>query len=291
MTPLSIIMRIKFHLLVLTAVISSGLAKAQTDSTSNDITFGQYLLLTGQYEIAVLEFERIHFLHPETAGIQKALVETHRLKGNHERSRTYAKTFSLQPRMEKQEAAYFKKEIILNSLLLKDFVWIPSLLAEIRIAYADEPELLVYADNMSLGLSILNAKSKKETYHIHLPGLENMHDATLAQALIDWKEHPRKSPFVAGALSTILPGSGKVYAGKWKDGLVSLLFVGANAYSSYRGFSNAGIQSPYGWLFGGLAVGFYTGGIYGAQKAAKIYNHEVEAKIKADVYNRLLLFR
>ena len=284
-------MRTSILLYFLAATFWSTDVLAQAAPIKNDISFGQYLILTGQYELAVLEFERLYFLNPETEGIQHALIETHRTNGNYKRALTYAHTFSLQPSLNKQEAAYFKKEIILNALLLKDLVWIPSALAEIRIAYENEPEMLVYADNMSLGMSILNAKSKNETYHIHLPGIENQHDATLVQALNDWHQQARKSPFVAGAMSTILPGSGKVYAGKWKDGLVSLLFVGANAHSSYRGFRSVGVRSPYGWLFGGLAFGFYAGGIYGAQKAAKIYNHELETKIKADVYSRLLLYR
>jgi TM2 domain-containing membrane protein YozV len=164
-------------------------------------------------------------------------------------------------------------------------------LADIRLSYANDFEMLRYADNVSLGLSIVSAKSKTEMHHLHIAGMEGHHDAALVQALNYWKEHPRKSPFVAGTLSTILPGAGKVYAGRWKDGLVSLLFVGANAYSAYRGFSSGGIQSPYGWLFGGLSAGFYIGGIYGSQKAARIYNHTLEAKIKSDVYSRLLLFR
>lgn len=284
-------MRTSILFYFLAATFWSTGVMAQAAPIKNDISFGQYLILTGQYELAVLEFERIYFLHPETEGIQHHLIETHRSNGGYARALAYAHTFSLQPHLNKQEAAYFKKEIILNALLLKDFVWIPSVLANIRITYENEPEMLVYADNLSLGMSILNAKSKNETHHIHLPGLENQHDAILVRALNDWHEQPRKSPFAAGAMSIFIPGSGKVYAGKWKDGLVSLLFVGANAYSSYRGFSNAGIRSPYGWLFGGLALGFYSGGIYGAQKAAKIYNHELEAKIKADVYTRLLLYR
>jgi hypothetical protein len=284
-------MHIKVISILLLSLLSVFFAKAQEDPKSSDMAFGQYLLLTGQYELAVLEFERLYFQKSEAAGLKNALVETHRLSGNYDRARKYAQGFSLQRDLSNLEAQHFKKEIILNSLLMKDFVWIPSVLAEIRITSDNDLEILKYVDNMSLGLSILNAKSKWETYHLHISGMEKHHDGLLAQALTDWQESPRKSPFVAGALSTFLPGAGKAYAGRWKDGLVSLLFVGANAYSSYRGFSNGGIRSPYGWLFGGLTAGFYLGGIYGSQKAARIYNHELEAKIKSDVYTRLLLFR
>jgi hypothetical protein len=290
-TPLNITMRIKALLIYSFFIGSFFSSSAQSDSTSKDLSFGQYLLLTGQYQLASLEFERLFFTNPETPGLKASLVETNRLNGSYDRARNYAKSFSLSPQNTAFESNFFKKEMILNSLLMKDLVWIPSILADIRMTASSDFDMLRYADNMSLGLSILTAPSKNVTYHLHIAGMENQHDEALQQALRDWKESPRKSPWVAGTLSTIIPGAGKVYAGKWKDGLVSLLFVGANAYTSYRGFSSGGIRSPYGWLFGGLSAGFYIGNIYGSQKAARIYNHEMESKIKTDVYSRLLLLR
>lgn len=266
-------------------------SSAQSDSTTTELSFGQYLLLTGQYQLATLEFERLYFAQPGTPGVKAALVEANRMNGSYERARMYAKTFSLLPQKNTEETHLFKKEMVLNSLLMKDLVWIPSILADIRMTAASDFEMLRYADNMSLGLSILNAPNKNTHFHVHIPGMESQHDEVLVQALRDWTESPRKSPLLAGTLSTFIPGAGKAYAGKWKDGLVSLLFVGANAYTSYRGFSSAGIRSPYGWLFGGLSAGFYLGNIYGSQKAARIYNHELESKIKTDVYSRLLLLR
>lgn len=272
----------------------SGMAlvsSAQIDSTAKGLSFGQYLVLTGQYHLATLEFERLYFVAPQMPGVQAALVETNRMNGSYDRARSYAKTFSLLPQNSTEEIHLFKKEMILNSLLLRDLVWIPSILADIRMTAASDFDMLRYADNMSLGLSILSAPNKSTHYHLHIPGMESQHDEVLVQALRDWTESPRKSPLIAGALSTFIPGAGKVYAGKWKDGLVSLLFVGANAYTAYRGFSSTGIRSPYGWLFGGLSAGFYIGNIYGSQKAARIYNHELESKIKANVYSRLVQLR
>jgi TM2 domain-containing membrane protein YozV len=283
-------MRIKTYLLLALLTGLGLVSSAQSDSTKG-LSFGQYLLLTGQYQLATLEFERLYYVSPQTPGMQAALVETNRMNGSYDRARSYAKTFSLLPQNSTEETNRFKKEMILNSLLLRDLVWIPSILADIRLTAASDFEMLRYADNMSLGLSILNSPNKNTHYHLHIAGMESQHDQVLVQALRDWTESPRKSPLLAGALSTFIPGAGKVYAGKWKDGLVSLLFVGANAYTSYRGFSSVGIRSPYGWLFGGLSAGFYLGNIYGSQKAARIYNHQLESKIKANVYSHLLLLR
>ncbi len=284
-------MRIKHYILIALFLGCSKASSAQSDTTAQSLSFGQYLMLTGQYQLATLEFERLYFENPGTPGLKPALVEVNRMNAAYDRARNYAKRFSTLPENSLEETHLFKKEMILNSLLLRDMVWIPSILADIRLTTASDFDMLRYADNMSLGLSILNAPNRSTNYHLHIPGMESQHDEVLVQALRDWTESPRKSPLLAGTLSTIIPGAGKVYAGKWKDGLVSLLFVGANAYTSYRGFSSGGIRSPYGWLFGGLSAGFYLGNIYGSQKAARIYNHELESKIKSNVYSRLLLLR
>ena len=81
-----------------------------------------------------------------------------------------------------------------------------------------------------------------------------------------------KSRFLAGSLSAIIPGMGKVYSGRWKDGIISLLFVAGTGYQAYRAFNDKGIESVYGWIMGSLSLGFYIGNIYGSAKAARLYN-------------------
>ena len=46
----------------------------------------------------------------------------------------------------------------------------------------------------------------------------------------------------------------------------------------YRIISEKGIDRPGAWIFGGLALGFYTGNIYGSVKSAKVYNEFEEKK-------------
>ena len=95
-----------------------------------------------------------------------------------------------------------------------------------------------------------------------------------------------KSPFLAGSMSAIVPGSGKFYTRDWKDGLIGFLTVGASAYQSVRGFQRRGINSGYGWVFGGLATGFYFGNIYGSVQSAKRYNKRKKQNLKLKIENR-----
>jgi len=89
-----------------------------------------------------------------------------------------------------------------------------------------------------------------------------------------------KSPALSIALSSVIPGSGKVYSGAWKDAIVSFFFVATSAFQSYRGFEKNGVKSAYGWVFGGLATGFYLGNLFGSAKAAHMYNSNLKNNLK-----------
>lgn len=88
-----------------------------------------------------------------------------------------------------------------------------------------------------------------------------------------------KKPWLSVGMSALVPGMGKVYTGHWKDGLVSFLFTSLSAWQAYRGFSEKGLPSVYGWIYGAAGAGFYMGGLYGSGKAAHQYNYEQNKKI------------
>lgn len=96
---------------------------------------------------------------------------------------------------------------------------------------------------------------------------------------------PRRSPVLAGLLSAVVPGMGKVYCGRTWDGIYSLVTIGTFAWQSYSGFK--GRSSLKGWAFGAAAGIFYLGNIYGSAAAAKIYNLEEHERFKDAVLDML----
>jgi hypothetical protein len=101
-----------------------------------------------------------------------------------------------------------------------------------------------------------------------------------------------KSPFTAGVLSAIIPGTGRVYAKDTKDGIISLLFIGSTAFQSYRRFQRNGVKSVGGWIYGGISLGFYIANIYGSVKAVHRFNnnnkkllHEKAKVVISNYYN------
>ena len=106
--------------------------------------------------------------------------------------------------------------------------------------------------------------------HLHMRG--GFHDAD--GRLID---HPtshliaskKKSPIVAGILSAIVPGAGRVYAGRWFDGFMGFVMVYFTASSAIDASKR---DNYFGESFAySMAVIFYTGEIYGAYRSAKYY--------------------
>ncbi len=95
---------------------------------------------------------------------------------------------------------------------------------------------------------------------------------------------PYKSETVAGILSAIIPGSGKIYTEDYGDGITAFLLTGLFTYLAYTNFEND--HQTRGWIFTALGAGFYTGNVYGSVASAQIFN----AKVNFNFENGLKLF-
>ena len=114
-------------------------------------------------------------------------------------------------------------------------------------------------------------------FHYHLKLRRPFHDpdGRLVDPVI---QHPvsgsSKSPLLAGLMSAILPGSGRIYAGRALDGIMGMwmmYLVGNSAYNALK--KERPIAGP---LFG-IAAGFvYLGEVYGGWRAAKNYQYSEE---------------
>ena len=98
---------------------------------------------------------------------------------------------------------------------------------------------------------------------------------------------PTRSPFLAGALSTIVPGAGRLYTDRIGDALSSLVTVGLTGWQAYDGFRRDGLSSVKGWTFGTLSTIFYVGNIYGSVISARVYNRHVADEFLATLFVEL----
>jgi TM2 domain-containing membrane protein YozV len=87
-------------------------------------------------------------------------------------------------------------------------------------------------------------------------------------------EPPFKNPALAGVLSGIIPGSGKMYVGEWGDGITALVVTSLFAFLAYDNFRAD--HTTRAWIFTGLGAFFYAGNIYGSIASAQIYNARID---------------
>lgn len=247
---------------------------AQTPATGfydveNTLKFSDFLIRTRQYELAAQELERASFLAPGDRDVQLKLLQAYRLGGQYHQSigtveRLYMNRLTEMP-------TDFGKEYLRSLILSGDYGRAGFFMeAADRLEPADR-------NNYTLSILLLNRNweearkfaSENTPVNLRLAGIAGESESIRY-----------KSAGLALAMSAIVPGSGKIYTRRWKDGLISLVFVAANAYQAYRGFNKHGTESVHGWVFGTLAAGFYAGNLYGSYKSARIYNNRLDEALQ-----------
>lgn len=117
------------------------------------------------------------------------------------------------------------------------------------------------------------------------PGYLSIEGISLLQNLAAYK---KRKPLKAAILSSILPGAGKFYVHRNIDGWATLGTVSVNLLAAVLTYKKPGKQSVWPYAFGALALGFYSGGIYGSAEAAKKENKFVTDQLKQNAKSYLL---
>jgi hypothetical protein len=102
------------------------------------------------------------------------------------------------------------------------------------------------------------------------------------------KNRKPKKMWLAGLMSAIVPGSGKIYAGKTGEGIASMLMVTSTGLVTWENHRKLGIKNFKTILFGSIFTIFYVGNIYGSVFSVKIsneeFNHEMDQKILFNIH-------
>lgn len=112
--------------------------------------------------------------------------------------------------------------------------------------------------------------------------------ADLLRVRGDLEAHRRKSPWVAGTLSALVPGLGKVYAGNLGEGIAAFLVTGSLMAVTAENWVKEG---PTNWktiAAGLLSTVFYVGNIYGSVATVKVnlreFNNRNNVQILYDIH-------
>lgn len=231
--------------------------------------YADYLYTTQDYQRAANEYERILF-SCDSLDVREALLRSYRLAGLYERAfRQLNRLFPLSNSLP----AYARHEYIKLFLLTRQYNAIDSLIQ--RTDWLTPQEATMYA----LKKSMLTADWLLARQHLsRLDSSQLLNRNQYGQLINQASAFTPKKPLLAGALSALVPGLGKLYARDRKDAIVSILFVGGLAFQAYRAFHRRGPESLAGWLYAGVGFGFYLGNIYGSVKSARQYNQRYKTQ-------------
>ena len=111
-------------------------------------------------------------------------------------------------------------------------------------------------------------------------------ERTLCDIYNERYEKRAKSPLLAAAASAVIPGAGKIYAGKIGEGVSAFLITGALGAITAEHWVKDGASNWKTIIPGLLTTVFYIGNIYGGYMSVSIYNSNLKnAQDTAVLYN------
>ena len=262
-------------------LLSSVTAEEPIDyyTPENVHKFADFLYEQGDYLRAAGEYQRYLFYQPqESEQIRYKIALCYRFAGQTERAiENFHVLLRMHPDGRFTNRAYY--QIGATYFLQDQFEQSAQFLRE-ALPHVTDAEQLAEAEQL-IGLSFLMQKQWSEASEI-FKTLQESKVVSVSQKAAVYHSYAKngadlstRSPLLAGVLSTIVPGVGRFYTGKFSDALTSMLIVGLTGWQAYDGFQRDGLSSVKGWTLGTLSGIFYAGNIYGSVISARVYNRRV----------------
>ena len=248
-------------------------------SPENILKFADFLYAQGDYLRAAGEYQRYLFLQPQKSEqIHYKIAVCYRFGGKTEQAiQGFEALLQMSPKSQYASRAYY--QIGATYYLMDQFDQSARFLRDVLPRITDTQQ---HAEAEQLiGLSYLMQKQWSEAGEVFKTLQESDVISIREKAAIyhGYAERgadlPTRSPLLAGVLSTIVPGSGRLYTGRFGDTVTTLFTVGLTGWQAYDGFHRDGLSSVKGWTLGTLCGIFYVGNIYGSVISARVYNQHV----------------
>ncbi|MEL6131882.1 MAG: hypothetical protein AAFR59_00820 [Bacteroidota bacterium] len=238
---------------------------------AHSIQYAEYLMSVRNYPMASKEWERVIFFRPADTLAHRELLLSYLRARQYDRGLNRARQlYASQPMPSSVAFAYGK-------LLLQSGNYL-----RLQGYLENKPPLHTRDyDFLLMGHDLLNkkwdqAQTTLSNYEAGSP-LYRTYQPLVART----ENIAYKKPWVATTLSVMVPGLGRVYTKQWKDGLVSLVFVGTLGYAAFRQFRRES-NTWLGYIYGGLGLAFYAGNIYGSHQSAHRHNNNIDNAIISD---------
>ena len=232
---------------------------------SHSVRYADHLLRDGRYPAARQAYQQALALAPGNAPLLFGLMRSYRLDG--------------QPEAALQAAGFYATDTTAANPLVVGEVLLTLLDLRRYDTLAQAADALPAHQRADWQVGSLLMQRRWQAARAALPPLPRALRARWTPLVEQGLALRYKKPWLATALSTVVPGTGRMYAGRWGDGLLSLANVGIFTWQAYRGFDRRGARSFYGWFNAFFGVSFYVGNVYGSHRAAVLYNEKKNQQI------------
>lgn len=246
----------------------------------NIYSYGKSLMEEGDYYRAIGEFKRLIYYFPTSSLVDSAnfLVGLSYYKvGRFNESYSVFENFA-KSKADEKDLLFYSAVLYMGKSKLKDGSFDKAREIFSYICSEHIPDTsIIYEANKYLILSDLLLKDfASARIAVESSKLRREERTNFIELIEMGKALPKKSLTLAAAMSTIIPGSGQIYAERYVDGLISFLF---NSYNAYALITLLRKNASASKLFVQVSISlpFYLGNIYGAALAAHKYNKRKEA--------------
>lgn len=267
-----------FGLIVFALIFQNGFAQNR-----NEIPFIQHLINKGYYK------EAIYIIDQDTLNYdnqQRDSLNYFRGWAHYSLKNLKLSTRSLL-KVGKESPFYLKSYFFAgyNQIYLENYSEAQQILRLMNIR--NEPDLSLVNFELS-GIDMLQGNWLIGSEKLKLVNPDNGSISQQVTALEEiGKEHQNrrsKSPVLAGIMSGIIPGSGKIYAGKTGAGIASMIGTVGFGLITWENYHKRGIANAKTIIFGTLFVANYVSNIYGSVISVRV----IENEYKNVVHNQIL---
>ncbi len=241
------------------------------------VDFADFLYSQGDYSRAALEYERIG-VNPATdtsLAVYSLLKAGEALLRKEEKERAL-NVFAFGLKTFPNKGQYFNYGLLRSNFYLNKYRRTDSIASLLRNS-AFKTQALTY-DAFSLGF--LGKKQEAVAKFALLEAVPYRDSAiSVLTAPLD-----SRSPWLSAGFSTVLPGLGQAYCGRWGDAWQSFslvaTFAGAAAYYAFFSKDTSSANTTKIIVTASIGGLFWLGNIYGAANAALDYNDYQQLKQK-----------
>jgi len=244
---------------------------------NDDVEFAYYLFENRKFDEIILLFEEIS---PELKQCVAALDSINHILGMTYYYRKELEKSALHLSQVSKSSEFYAKSVFfsaLNHSHLGNYELAQTILEAAPNGKYEELQAVKLA-----GIGLLKRDFEMFAHHSQKFKFEQFYYVNSQNQLLNIRQELNdfspKSPLIAGSLSMVAPGLGKIYAGQTGDGIATFITVGALAAITAENWIKNGLSNWKTITFGSAFAIFYTGNIIGSVASVKVYRNKFNEK-------------